>query len=113
MFNNETLLGLLALDPLSDRVGNRCERVENGFRKWVTREQRHHSDQSILDNQRVSGKGNHAVMLRPTLITHAWIVHNVIGEMSLLLPGILAVLAVDLARRDRGAVQQDLRLEHE
>src|ERR1043166_6797856 len=74
-------LSPLALDPLRDRVGNRCERVENGFRKWATREQRHHSNQPILDNQRVSGEGNHSVTLCPTLIMHAWIVHNVIGEM--------------------------------
>src|SRR5262245_34021589 len=49
----------LALDTLRDGVGNRCERVENGFRKSMTREQRHHSDQTILDHQRVSDKGNH------------------------------------------------------
>src|SRR5262245_31913710 len=47
----QLLLRPLALDPLRDRVGNRGERVENGFRKWVTGEQRHHSDQPILDHQ--------------------------------------------------------------
>src|SRR5215510_15978190 len=41
----QLLLRPLALDPLRDRVGGRCERVENRFRKWATREQRHHSDQ--------------------------------------------------------------------
>src|SRR5215831_20051042 len=81
------LFRTLALDALRDRVGNRCERVENGFRKWVTREQRHHSDQPILDNQRVSGERNYSVILCPTLILDAWIVHNVIGQMRLLIPG--------------------------
>src|SRR6185295_12928176 len=42
---SEALLGPPALDPLRDCVGNRCQRVENGFRKWATSEQRHHSDQ--------------------------------------------------------------------
>src|SRR5215831_10593315 len=51
----QVLLRVLAYDPLRDRVGSRCERVENGFRKWATREQRHHSDQPILDLQRESG----------------------------------------------------------
>src|SRR5215470_14243202 len=46
---SEGLLRPLALDPLRDRVGNRCQRVENGFRKHATGEQRHHSDQTILD----------------------------------------------------------------
>src|SRR5262249_40992473 len=83
----QSFLSLLALDPLRDRVGNRCDRVENGFRKLTTREQRHHSDQPLLDNQRVSGEGNHSVRLCPSLIIHAWIVDNVIREMRLLLPG--------------------------
>src|SRR5262245_42917891 len=58
----------LALDPLRDRASHRCERVENEFRKWATREQRHHSDQPILDNQRVSGEGNDSVSPCPLLI---------------------------------------------
>src|SRR4030095_13503386 len=73
------LLRPLALDPLRDRAGHRCERVENGFRKWATREQRHHSDQPILDDQRVSGEGNHSVRLCPSLILNVWIVHNVVA----------------------------------
>src|SRR5262247_731494 len=91
---SEGLLRPLALDPLRDRVGNRCERVENGFRKWATREQRHHSDQPILDKQWVSGEGNHSVILCPTLIMHAWIVRYVISQMRLLLPGNPADLQV-------------------
>src|SRR5689334_9113862 len=57
---SESFLGPLSLDPLRDHVGNRSEGVENGFRNWVTREQRHHSDQLILDHQRVSGEGNYS-----------------------------------------------------
>src|SRR5215471_423803 len=83
----QVLLRVLAYDPLGNRVGSRCERVENGFRKWATREQRHHSDQAILDHQRVSGEGNHSVIPCPTPVMHAWIVHNVIGEMRLFLAG--------------------------
>jgi hypothetical protein len=88
------LLRPLALDPLRDRAGHRCERVENRFRKWATREQGHHADQPILDNQRVSGEGNHPVRLCPTLFLYAWIVHHVIGQMRLLLPGNPADLQV-------------------
>src|SRR5262249_43549949 len=90
----QLLLRPLSLDPLRDRVGNRCERVENRFRKCVTREQRHHSDQPILDNQWVAGEGNHSVILCPALIMHAWIVDNIIGEMRFLLPGNQADLQV-------------------
>src|SRR4029453_15470357 len=88
------LLRPLALDPLRDRAGHRCERVENRFRKWATREQPHHSDQPILDHQRVSGEGDHSVRLCPTLIIDTWIVHDVIGQMGLLLPGNPADLQV-------------------
>src|SRR5215468_4903568 len=63
----QVLLRVLALDPLRDRVGNRCDRVENGFRKWATREERKHSDHPILDHQRVSGESNHSITLCPTL----------------------------------------------
>src|SRR5215467_13047153 len=49
----QLLLRPLALDPLCDGVGNRCERVENGFRKSATRKEPYHSDQPVLDNQRV------------------------------------------------------------
>src|ERR1043166_4402142 len=90
----EGLLRSLALDPLRDRVGNRCQRVDNGFRKCVTGEQRDDSDKSTLDNQRMSGEGNHSVRLCPTFILHAWIVQNVIGQMRLLLPGNPADLQV-------------------
>src|SRR5215469_5739389 len=83
----QVLLSVLAYAPLRNRVGSRCERVENGFRKWATREPRHHSDQPILDHQRVSGEGNHSIIPRPTLIMHAWIVHNLSGEMRLFLAG--------------------------
>src|SRR5262245_12093730 len=77
----QLLLRPLALDPLRECVDNRCERVENGFRKLAAREQRHYSDQPLLDNQRVSGKGNHSVRPCPALVMHARIVRNVIGEM--------------------------------
>src|SRR5262245_14871876 len=90
----QLLLRPLALDPLRDRVGNRCERAETGLRKWMTREHRHHADHPILDNQRVSGEGNHSVILCPALIMQAWIVYDVIGEMRLLLPGNQADLQV-------------------
>src|SRR5262245_63195469 len=62
---------LFRSDPLCDRVGNRCERVKNGFRKGATCEQRHHSYHSIFDKQRVSGEGNHSVILCPIFIMHA------------------------------------------
>lgn len=58
------------------------ERFENVVRERVAREDGHHADYAVADDERVSGKRDHSLADRPILIADLWVADHRIRDAA-------------------------------